>query len=236
MLKKYNNNNDLEATVKKHMPLVNRAAWQAKQGLPASVELDDLIQSGMHGLLDAARTFSPSLGRPFEAYATMKIKWAIFDELRRSDWLTRDQRDNRRAIDKATETAQQKYGRSATIEEVASEMGMSPGEYQDLLSKNQFAGMLHLEDLVEEGQDPDDLFGAADETTNPLENVSRAQLARNLAGAIDALPEREKIVISLYFYEEMTYREIAEVIEVSTPRAHQILAQALSRLRVALDS
>ena len=235
MLKSYNKNNDLEATVKKHMQLVNRAAWQAKQGLPASVELDDLIQSGMHGLLDAARTFSPSMGRPFEAYATMKIKWAIFDELRRSDWLTRDQRDARRAIDKAVDAAQHKHGRSATDEEVAKEMGISTSDYQEMLGKNQFAGMLHLEDLVEEGQDPDDIFGAANDADNPFENVSRVQLARKLAGAIDELPEREKIVISLYFYEEMTYREIAEVIEVSTPRAHQILAQALSRLRVAME-
>ncbi|MCB1749733.1 MAG: RNA polymerase sigma factor FliA [Gammaproteobacteria bacterium] len=220
------NQNDL---VDDYAPLVKRIAYHLMTRLPPTVQVDDLIQSGMIGLLEAARNYDPSQGASFETYAGIRIRGAMLDEIRKGDWAPRSLHRKVRAITKAVADIEARYARDARDAEVAKEVGMSLDEYYATLQDATGYRVFSFEDLPagEEGM-TEGLNGRIPE---PFENVQDELFREALAEAIAGLPERERLVMSLYYKEELNLRETGEVLGVSESRVCQIHSQALIRLK-----
>jgi RNA polymerase sigma factor for flagellar operon FliA len=212
-----------------YAPLVKRIAYHLMTRLPPTVQVDDLIQSGMIGLLEAARNYDPSQGASFETYAGIRIRGAMLDEIRKGDWAPRSLHRKVRAITKAVAEVEARHGRDARDAEVAETVGMSLDEYYQTLQDATGYRVFSFEDLPagEEGM-TEGLNGRIPE---PLENVESELFKQALAEAIAGLPERERLVMSLYYKEELNLRETGEVLGVSESRVCQIHSQALIRLK-----
>lgn len=225
----------VEARVAQHAPLVRRLAYHLLAKLPANVSVDDLIQAGMMGLLDALQNFQTGQGAQFETYATLRIRGAMLDELRQHDWLPRRARHRARQVQKAMLELEQRLGRPATAEEIAEMLGISVEAYHDVLSETRSAQILHLEDLTD--RDDEDFLGhhLVDDRPNPLEILEAEHFQGDLKSAIEELPDREKLVLSLYYAEELNLREIGDVLGISESRSSQLLSQATLRLRARLQ-
>jgi RNA polymerase sigma factor for flagellar operon FliA len=222
---------DIERRIKECAPLVRRMAHHLAARLPASVEIDDVIQAGLIGLMDAAGKFEESQGNRFETYATQRIRGAMLDELRVNDWLPRSTRRALRKIENATCALEQRLGRPATEAELAQELGVALPEYQALLQEARGYQLLHLDDF---GQDGDDGFlerNCPDDRENPLTRIHDKRFRAALVHAIEDLPEREKLLMGLYYEQELNFKEIAAVLEVSESRVCQLHSQAVARLR-----
>lgn len=217
-----------------HMPLVKRLAHHMKAKLPPSVEVDDLIQAGMIGLLDAISRYEETHGAQFETYAVLRIRGAMLDELRNSDWLPRSMRQNMRKIEAAMSTLQQKLGHPPTESEVAKSLKMSLADYQDMLSDGGGHQLVYYEDFhADEGSDSFlDRYAVDDD--DPLRGLMDTGFRQAVIDAIDALPPREKILMGLYYEEEMNLKEIGAVMGVSESRVSQLHTQAVARLRATL--
>jgi RNA polymerase sigma factor for flagellar operon FliA len=206
--------------------------------LPANIELDDLIQVGMIGLSDALSRFDVAQGVQFETFATQRIRGAMLDELRGSDWLSRGTRRQQREIEDAVRRVEQKLGRVATESEVAKEMGVTLAEYQDQLTKVRGTQLVYLEDLghgsAEEGGDDYLDRHLVDHSDNPALQLQDQRMRGALVEAIKALPEREAYVMSMYYEHDMNLKEIAAVLKVTESRVCQLHSQAIARLRVKL--
>ncbi|HUO44445.1 MAG TPA: RNA polymerase sigma factor FliA [Burkholderiales bacterium] len=218
--------------VREYAPLVKRIAHHMMARLPASVELDDIIQAGMMGLLDAINRFEENRGARFDTYAAQRIRGAILDELREHDWLPRGVRRDMRRIEKAIRSLEQRHGRAATEPEVARELEISLEQYQQLLQNARGCQIFHFEDLV----DTDDGQFLERQTVEqpdpgPLEHLLNENMREHLSAAIDRLPEREKLVMSMYYERELNLREIGAVLGVSESRVCQLHTQAIARLR-----
>lgn len=229
--------------IARHAPLVRRVALQLVARLPASVELDDLIQAGMIGLLDAVRRYQESPGAQFETYATTRIRGAMLDELRSQDWLPRSVRSKNRQLEDAVHKLQQTLLRAPTEREIASAMGLSLPDYQQLLDEARGAQILHFEDLVHTVDDA--AVSAAGAGQLPGDPVTRAggdplavlmsdRLRAVLIQAISDLPEREKLLLALQFEQDLNQKEIAAVMGVTEGRVSQLRSQAIARIRAAL--
>ncbi|MFT4190098.1 MAG: RNA polymerase sigma factor FliA [Comamonas sp.] len=223
--------------VERHADLVRRVALQMVARLPASVELDDLIQAGNIGLLDAIRRYRRMPQAQFETYATQRVRGAMLDELRRADWLPRSLRDKCRRIADAVQAAEHSLGRVASEQEVASQMGVSLDDYHDLLRDAHGIQLYYAEDLSEEagghaGALGDGSAGAGD----PLEGVLLQDLRGALLQAIDRLPERERLLLSLIYQEELNIKEVAAVMAISEGRVCQLRTQAVGRIRAHLQA
>ena len=217
-----------------HMPLVKRLAHHMKAKLPPSVEVDDLVQAGMIGLLDAISRYEETHGAQFETYAVLRIRGAMLDELRNSDWLPRSMRQNMRKIETAMATLQQKLGQPPTESEVAKYLKMSLADYQDMLSDGGGHQLVYYEDFHSEEGSDSFLDRYAVDDADPLATLMEGDFRQAVIDAIDGLPPREKILMSLYYEEELNLKEIGAVMGVSESRVSQLHTQAVSRLRAQL--
>ena len=225
---------DSNAQLKQYSPLVRRLAHQMIAKLPANVELDDLIQVGMIGLNDALSRFDPGQGVQFETFATQRIRGAMLDELRGGDWMSRGDRRHQRSIEAAVHKLEQRLQRAPSESEIADEMGMILGDYQELLGKVRGTQLFYLEDLS--GADGDDYLDrhVADEGANPLAMLQDHRMREALVEAIGKLPEREQHVMSMYYEHDMNLKEIAAVLGVTESRICQLHSQSIARLRSKL--
>ncbi len=217
-----------------HMPLVKRLAHHMKAKLPPSVEVDDLVQAGMIGLLDAITRYEETHGAQFETYAVLRIRGAMLDELRNSDWLPRSMRQNMRKIEQAMSALQQKLGHAPSESEVAKSLKLSLSDYQDMLSDGGGHQLVYYEDF--HGEDGNDSFldRYAVDDADPLRSLLDGDFRQAVIDAIDKLPPREKMLMGLYYEEELNLKEIGAVMGVSESRVSQLHTQAVARLRAAL--
>ena len=221
--------------LKQYSPLVRRLAHQMIAKLPANVEIDDLIQVGMMGLNDALSRFDAGQGVQFETFATQRIRGAMLDELRGSDWMSRSDRRHQRLIEAAVHKLEHKLGRAPSEAEIATEMGMKLAEYQDLLSKVRGTQLVYLEDMSGDEGDEDFLDRhMVDVEANPLGRLSDRKMREALVAAIENLPEREQYVMSMYYEHDMNLKEIAAVLGVTESRVCQLHSQSIARLRTRL--
>jgi len=225
---------DSNALLKQYSPLVRRLAHQMIAKLPANVELDDLIQVGMIGLNDALSRFDAGQGVMFETFATQRIRGAMLDELRGGDWMSRGDRRHQRSIEAAVHKLEQKLQRAPSESEIADEMGMMLGDYQELLGKVRGTQLFYLEDLSGEGGDDFLDRHVADEGANPLAMLQDHRMREALVEAIGRLPEREQHVMSMYYEHDMNLKEIAAVLGVTESRICQLHSQSIARLRSKL--
>lgn len=224
--------NDKEECLREYAPLVKRIAHHMMLKLPGSVEVDDLIQSGMMGLLDAASRYDELRGAQFETYAAQRIRGAMLDELRGADWLPRSMRRDMRRIETAISRLQQKLGKMPNETEIAGELGMSLLEYQQILQESRGAQLFYYQDFHGEGDE--DFFDrfTFDNDSNPLELLQDERFRDALIQAIERLPERERQLMGMHYEQEMNLREIGAVMGVSESRVCQLHSQAVARLRV----
>jgi len=220
--------------VVQYAPLVKRIAYHMMARLPASVQVDDLIQVGMIGLLDAVSNYDDTQGAQFETYAVQRIRGAMLDELRQCDWLPRSARKTLRQVEVAMNALEQRECRAPTEREVADELHVSLDDYQQMLLDARGCQLLHYEDL-QTGED-EDFFErhCADDSAEPFAKLQDGRFRAKLIEAIGVLPEREKLMMAMYYEEELNLREIGEVLGVSESRVCQLHSQAMARLRSKL--
>lgn len=224
-----------EQLVAQHAPLVKRIAHHLMARLPASVVVDDLIQSGMIGLLEASKKYEASKGASFETYAGIRIRGAMMDEMRKGDWVPRSVHRNARRIADAIKFIEDRTGRDASDEEVAAELKMSLDEYFSCLKDSNSGKLFSLEELSEKGDSQGPELNSESEHDGPSEAVQTDAFKLSLIGEIDKLPQRERLVLSLYYEEEMNLKEIGMVLDVSESRVSQIHSQATMRLRARMS-
>jgi RNA polymerase sigma factor for flagellar operon FliA len=226
---------DTNALLKQHSSLVRRLAHQMIAKLPANVEIDDLIQVGMIGLHDALGRFDAAQGVQFETFATQRIRGAMLDELRGSDWMSRGNRRQQREIEAAVHKLEQRMGRPPHESEIAAEMGLSLTQYQEILTKVRGTQLVYLEDMSgDEGSDDFLDRHVSNEDANPLAMLQDHRMREALVEAIKHLPEREQYVMSMYYEHDMNLKEIAAVLKVTESRVCQLHSQSIARLRVKL--
>lgn len=218
--------------IEAHAPLVKKIALHLMARLPASVQLEDLMQAGMIGLLEAAQRYSAAKGATFETYAGIRIRGAMVDEIRKGDWVPRSVHRNARRIASAIKVVEDRLGREAQDGEVAAELGMELSDYHASLSDANSGRLFSLDELNESGELP---IEESETSDNPLDGLSSDSFRRHLAEAIEDLPEREKLVLGLYYQDELNLKEIGAVLGVSESRVSQIHSQAALRLRGRLS-
>ncbi len=221
--------------IERHAPLVKRIAHHLMARLPSSVIVEDLIQSGMIGLIEAARKYDASKGASFETYAGIRIRGSIIDEVRRGDWTPRSVHRNGRRVAESIKVVESRTGRDAQDVEVAAEMGVGLDEYYSLL-KDSSGSRLFSFDELREGNEHSAGEEVASDDAHPDELHEDEAFKKALAEAIGSLPEREQLVFALYYDEELNLKEIGLVLGVSESRVSQIHSQAALRLRSRLGS
>src|SRR5690554_3469894 len=222
---------DHDGLIEQYLPIVRRQALSLQVKLPASIELDDLIQAGVVGLLDAFGRFDANAGASFATFASQRIRGAMIDELRSRDWLPRSVRRSGRELESTLRRLEQELGRPPEEREVAAALDMSLAEYQQLLLDTNNGLVLSYDDVL---TDNPNLETSDDETPAPEAQVSNDQLKQLLMAAIDALPEREKLVMTLYYQEELNLKEIGAVLDVTESRVSQLHSQAIKRIRARI--
>ncbi|MDD2686405.1 MAG: RNA polymerase sigma factor FliA [Gallionella sp.] len=225
---------DKDQCLREYAPLVKRIAHQMMTKLPYSVQIDDIIQAGMMGLLDAASRYDEFHGAQFETYASQRIRGAMLDELREADWMPRSLRRDMRRIEVAVSRLQQKLGHSPSEAEIAHELSMPLEEYQHLLQETRGAQLIYYEDFHDE--DRDDFFERFEfeNDADPLRLLQNERFRSELVNAIEGLPEREKMLMGMIYEQDMNLREVGEVLGVSESRVSQLHTQAVARLRAKM--
>lgn len=220
--------------IEDYAPLVKRIAYHLMLKMPASVQVDDLIQAGMIGLLEASQKFDPSKGASFETYAGIRIRGAIMDETRKGDWVPRSVHRNARKVSQAIATLEASLGREASEKEIAASMEMTLEEYRVILQDTSNARLFSYEESASD----DELTAEKPSSIGleaPTDAFERQALKQSLAKAITQLPEREQLVLSLYYDEELNLKEIGQILGVSESRVSQIHSQAAARLKAKLS-
>ncbi|WP_077286353.1 RNA polymerase sigma factor FliA [Cognaticolwellia aestuarii] len=234
MVKLHTYSVDKTALLEQHTVLVKRIAYHLLARLPASVIVDDLIQSGMIGLLEAANNFDHTKGASFETFAGIRIRGAMLDEIRRGDWVPRSVHKNSRMISEAIKNLEAAYGRDVSDIEVAEKLDISINEYHHMLNEVSSGKILGIDDL---GVSEDVIEVAQNhQQDEPYANIEHSIFKKSLAECISSLPEREALVLSLYYDEELNLREIGQVLDVSESRVSQIHSQAMHRLKARMQS
>jgi len=225
---------DKDQCIKEYAPLVKRIAHHLMARLPSSVSVDDIIQAGMIGLLEAAGRYDELRGAQFETFAAQRIRGAMLDELRQADWMPRSLRRDMRRIEAAMNVLQQRLGVMPNETEIAKELGMPLTEYQQMLYESRGAQLMYYEDFHGEGDE--DFFDRydVDSDADPLNLLQDEHFRVALIKAIDSLPERERMLMGMHYEQEMNLREIGEVMSVSESRVCQLHSQAVARLRSSL--
>lgn len=230
----YNVKIDKSELLDKHTVLVKRIAYHLMARLPASVLVDDLIQSGMIGLFEAANNFDSSKGASFETFAGIRIRGAMLDEIRRGDWTPRSVHKNSRMVSDAIKSLENELGRDVTDIEVAEKLDISVNEYHHILNEVSSGKIIGIEDL---GVSEDSIAVTNENIdSNPYDNIEKDIFKKALTQCISNLPERESLVLSLYYDEELNLREIGQVLDVSESRVSQIHSQAMHRLKARMQS
>jgi RNA polymerase sigma factor for flagellar operon FliA len=219
-------NSSLDEDIKKYAPLVKKIAYQIVSRLSANVEVDDLIQEGMTGLLDALQRYKPQPNLSFEVYAKTRIRGAIYDSCRQNDVLPRHQRDQLTAIERATRALEQKLGRAPEEHEIAEEAEMSLDEY--------FAAMSNMVNLMPLDELPENMM-PAEHNVDPMQHLSMKQMGVKLVEALQVLPKKEQLVMGLHYQEELAFKDIADVLGLTPGRVSQLHSQAMVRVRVHLS-
>lgn len=223
---------ETDAMVLRHAELVKRIAYHLAGRLPASVEVSDLIQAGMLGLLEAASNYTADRGASFETYAGIRIRGAMLDALRKLDWAPRSVHRKARAAAQAVRELEAEFGREARDGEIAARMGVSLDEYHKITHD---AASCRIASLDDSSGDEDSLLGRVeDETADPFADASEDGFRDALSQAIKELPERERLVMSLYYDDELNLKEIGAVLKVTESRVCQLHGQALVRLKARL--
>lgn len=225
-----------DALIINYTPLIKFIANRLAIRLPPHIDINDLISSGVIGLIDAIEKYDPSREAQFKTYAEFRIRGSMLDELRSLDWIPRSVRQRSNKIENAFARIEQELGRPASDEEVAESLGMDLNEFSDMVSRSAGLALLSLDDIIDRNWDGeggrtllDTLSGLEDE--DPQAQHAFEELKRLLAQAIDALPERERLVLSLYYHEEMSMKEIGAVMEVTESRISQIHSKAIARIK-----
>ena len=221
----------------RHAPLVKKIAYVLMSRLPASVEMDDLVQVGLMGLLEASTQFDASLGVLFETFASQRIRGAMLDELRRADWLPRQARKQAKQIEEAISQLEQSLGRPPQESEIAEALTLSLEDYQSALFESKGHQIVYYEDFVhsDEGQGGSPVDNIADpHRVDPVTTLSDTRFRAKLVEAIKTLPERDQVVMSLYYEQDLNLKEIGDILGVTESRVCQLHSQAVSRLRTKL--
>jgi RNA polymerase sigma factor for flagellar operon FliA len=222
------------ARIEEFAPLVKRIAYHMMMRMPASVQVDDLIQAGMIGLIEAAQKYDSSKGASFETYAGIRIRGSIVDEMRRGDWAPRSVHRNSRRIAQAVKAVEARTGRDAQDAQVAEEMGVELDEYFSMLQDSNCSRLYSYEETFGEEDSNIDASETSSAFASPLEGLQREGLKKALTDAIVQLPDRERMVLALYYNEELNLKEIGLVLGVSESRVSQIHSQAAARLKARL--
>ncbi len=220
--------------VTQYAPLVKRIAYHLMAKLPASVQVEDIIQNGMLGLLDAINRYEEGLGAQFETYAVQRIRGAMLDGLRENDWLPRSLRRDMRRIESAIHALEHRHGRQPTEKELADSLDMPLADYQKMLHEARGYQLVYFEDFTD--NEEEDFFErhCAGPEQDPLEMLLEKNMRTVLVKAIEDLPDRERTVMGLYYEEELNLREIGEILGVSESRVCQLHSQAIARLRARI--
>lgn len=241
MWKRYKRTKSLEQReeiIKKYLYLVKYVAGRVAIGLPPNVDFNDLVSYGILGLLDAINKYDVSQGNKFETYAVSRIRGSIMDELRKLDWAPRLLRKKAREIDRKCKELEEKYGRSATDDEVATALNISQSELNSVYSDLNSTTFLSLDEVWQndDGNKPISRLQTVEDCliTNQFHYLQQAEVKAILAQAINQLPEKEKLVVVLYYYENLTLREIGEILDVSESRVCQIHTKVVTRMRASL--
>jgi RNA polymerase sigma factor for flagellar operon FliA len=223
---------DKDALIREYLPLVKRIAYHLMTRLPANVEADDLIQVGLIGLLGALERYDDEQGAQFETYASQRIRGAMLDELREADWASRNVRKASRRIEGAIHALQQRLKRQPSEQEIAHELEMAIEDYFELLNDTRGAQLIYYEDL-HSSEDSDDFLDhfADDESQGPFDILASGGFKKALAKAVTILPEREKMLMGMYYEQEMNFKEISKVLGITESRVCQLHSQAVARLR-----
>ena len=224
-----------EQLILEYAPLVKLVAGRLSMYLGFNVEYDDLVGYGIFGLIDAIDKFDLMKDVKFETYASLRIRGAILDQIRKMDWIPRTIRQRQKKIDAAIREIEKDGGHVATDAEIAAKMDISEDEYQNWQNQMKVTGVVSLNEFMEQGSDiPEDSNNLSSSFTKPEEAVEKEELKKMLAESLELLTDKEKKVILLYYYEELTLKEISEVLEVSESRISQLHTRALQKMRQKL--
>jgi len=221
-----------EAFIREHAPLVKRIAHHLLARLPSIIQAEDLIQAGMMGLIEATRNFDEQKGAAFVTYAGIRIRGAMLDEIRKGDWAPRSVHKNSRRVAQAIKEIENTTGRNARDTEIAKTLGIELQEYHQMLQDSNSTRIFAFEDLGVNEEVLDS--SSVNPLSSPLERLQKEDFRKRLATEISRLPEREKMVLALYYDEELNLREVGEVLGVSESRISQIHSQAMLRLKSRL--
>ncbi|MCB0420540.1 MAG: FliA/WhiG family RNA polymerase sigma factor [Bdellovibrionales bacterium] len=223
--------------IMEYAPLIKFIAQKIAIRLPAHIELDDLISSGVIGLMDAIEKYDPTRDNKFKTYAEFRIRGSILDELRAQDWVPRSIRDKAKMLDKTMVTLESELGRNATDEEVAERLGVDMEEFYDLVNQVRPVSVLSIDDTTTfSNVDKKSILNILEgcKISNPFNQLKLKSIKETVARSIEDLPERQRLVLSLYYYEDMNLKEIGRILRVTESRVSQLHAQAITRLRSKL--
>jgi RNA polymerase sigma factor for flagellar operon FliA len=220
----------------KYHYLVRQEALRLHKRLPASVELDDLIQAGSIGFLNAVETFDPKKGVTLSAWITQRVKWALLDELRECDWVPRRVRTHSREIVSIIQQIEQEKGGEATEADIAERMGVSLKEFQQMLADNNSSQMYSVDELQENYADSWELNDCENEQLNPLYDAINKNLIERISEHIHFIPEREQVLLQLYYHQDLNMKEIGLVLGITETRVSQLHSLAIKRLRSRMES
>lgn len=220
-----------------YAPLIRFVAQRIAARLPANIELDDLISAGHIGLMDAIEKYDPSRDNKFKTYAEFRIRGAILDELRSQDWVPRSVRDKAKRIERAAATLEQRLGRVAIDQEVADFLQISLTEYHEVIAQVKTVSLLSVDEMIGSGNNDrksllDVLEGGS--SKNPFNQLKKKGVRDLLERHIGELPEKQQLVLSLYYYEELNLKEIGKILEVTESRVSQLHTQAVDKLKYKL--
>lgn len=235
-------NEDKSKLIRENLELVDILVGRMSTQVPSFMNRDDMRSAGMMGLIDAANKFDSSKNILFRTFAEYRIRGAIFDEMRKLDWFSRTLRDKQNRVSRTMAMLENRFGRPPSENEMADEMRLGLEEYQELLGQVSHLGCVSLHEALDhtnEGRQFIDSLIDQSKGSSPVENLENSELAKNIAEILTELSEKERLVVSLYYYEELTQKEIAEVLSVSEGRVSQLHSQALihlkNKVRLKLD-
>lgn len=220
-----------EQLIVEYAGLVKVVAGRMGMYLGYTVEYDDLVGYGVFGLIDAIDKFELTKGVKFETYASLRIRGSILDQIRKMDWIPRTLRQKQKKLETAMKELELEYGRPATNEEIAQNMGIAVSELEDLVNETQLSNLVSLDEYFEQGCDVREEMGNTPRFEQPEAIIERQELKKILAKAIDSLTDNEQKVIAFYYFEELTLKEISKILEVSESRISQLHTKALRKLR-----
>lgn len=227
---------DRSQLIRENMPLVELVVQRMVPQVPSFMTKEDMISAAMVGLVDAANKFDPGKGVKFKTFAEHRVRGAILDEMRKLDWFSRSMRDKQNQLTQTMLRLERRFGRSPEEEEMAAEMTLTLDEYHDLLTEVSHLGCVSLHETLDHSEEGRSFLDNLEDIAGPMPSdlLEKEEMTRMMAEILEELSEKERLVIALYYYEELTQKEIAEVLSVSEGRISQLHSQALLKLRVKL--